>query len=112
MDDDAARTEAGRLVLVLTTEGDTERASQLAETLIDRRIAACVTMQEIRSLYRWEGEVVEDAEVQLVIKTDVATVPSVRATIDELHSYDLPEIVVLDASASAEYARWVAGEVV
>ena len=112
MDDDAGRTEAGRLALVLTTEGDTERASQLAETLIDRRIAACVTMQEIRSLYRWEGEVVEDAEVQLVIKTDVAAVSSVRATIDELHSYDLPEIVVLDASASAEYSRWVAGEVV
>ena len=112
MDDDAARTEDGRLALVLTTEGDRERASELAETLIDLSIAACVTMQEIRSLYRWEGEVVEDAEVQLVIKTDVATVPSVRATIDELHSYDLPEIVVLDAMASAEYARWVAGEVV
>ena len=70
MDDDAGRTEAGRLALVLTTEGDTERASQLAETLIDRRIAACVTMQEIRSLYRWEGEVVEagtPGSVQLVL---------------------------------------------
>ncbi len=104
--------EDGTLVLVLTTEGDLERASELAESLIDRRIAACVTMQEIRSLYRWEGEVVEDAEVQLVIKTDVGTVPSVRATIEELHSYDLPEVVILDAAGSAEYATWVSGQVV
>ena len=104
--------EDGNLVLVLTTEGDLERASELAESLIDRRIAACVTMQEIRSLYRWEGEVVEDAEVQLVIKTDAGTVPSVRATIEELHSYDLPEVVILDAAASAEYGQWVTSEVV
>ena len=111
VDDDSPSDPTAPIALVMTTEGDAERAAGLADALIERRVAACVTLYDIRSVYRWEGEVVEDTEVQLVIKTDIATVARVRTAIAELHSYDIPEVVVIEGDAAADYAAWVADEV-
>jgi periplasmic divalent cation tolerance protein len=105
-------SDEGSVVLVLTTEGDHERASALARALVDRRLAACVTMHEIRSVYRWEGSVVDGGEIQVVAKATRASVPALCRAITELHSYDLPELVVLEGRASAAYRQWVADEVV
>lgn len=101
----------GEISVVLTTEQDDALATALARRLLASRAAACVSLLEIRSLYRWEGEVTDSSEVQLVVKTTRGGARGVLAIIAEHHSYDLPEIVVLDASASSSYARWVADEV-
>ena len=99
------------VVLVLTTERDGECAEALARAIIERRVGACVTTHEIRSMYRWEGEIVEGREIQLVVKTTGRSLPGLRKVIDEVHSYDLPEIVVLEGVATTAYAQWVGGEV-
>lgn len=102
---------SGEIAIVLTTEESPTRANELASQLIDAGAAACVTLHEIRSVYRWEGSIVDATEVQLVIKTTPAGAAAVRATIAEHHGYDLPEVIVLEAAASDRYARWVADEV-
>lgn len=104
-------TSTEPIALVLTTEADRGRARTLARSLVDRKLAACVSVRAVESVYRWEDEVVDGAEVEVVVKTTPIGVAAVCAAIDELHSYDLPEIVVLDAVASAAYGGWVVGEV-
>ena len=104
-------TSRDGLALVLTTESDGDRARAIAEALIERRLAACVTLRDVRSVYRWDDRVEDGAEVELVVKTTMGGVTMAIAAITELHSYALPEIVVLDAQASASYARWVDSEV-
>jgi periplasmic divalent cation tolerance protein len=99
------------VAMVMTTEASGDLARSLARKLVERRLAACVSFRELGSVYRWNGDIVDEDEVQLIIKTSPTSVDAMMATIAELHSYDLPEILVLEARASAAYADWVSGEV-
>jgi periplasmic divalent cation tolerance protein len=99
------------MVLVLTTLGANHDAAAVARTLVDERLAACVAVVPgLRSVYRWEGRVTEDAEQQLVIKTTRARLTALEQRLGELHPYDVPEFVVLEGEASAAYGAWVAAE--
>jgi len=99
------------LVVVLTTMPageDDARADELARTLVAERIAACVNVHApMSSTYRWEGSVDREAERQVVIKTARARLAELERRLRELHPYDLPEFVVLDAAAGEAYGRWV-----
>jgi len=99
------------LILILTTMPDDDRADRLARTLVDERIAACVNVHgPMMSTYRWNGAVEREAERQIVIKTARERRAAVEARLRELHPYELPEFVVIDAAASDAYAAWVSGE--
>src|SRR5580765_3611453 len=97
------------IVIVLTTAPDDERAEAWARTLVEERLAACVNVHgPMTSFYRWKGVVERDAERQVVIKTTRERVAAVRERLRELHSYELPEFVVLTvADGSDEYLKWV-----
>ena len=87
MADDRTDTTRGAdptLAIVLTTEANRDRASVLARHLVERGLAACVALHDTRSIYRWEGEVVDQGEVQLVIKTTPEAVAAVSDAIGEL----------------------------
>ena len=96
--------------IVLTTAGSQEEARKIAHTLVDRRLAACVNVVlQVESIYRWQGKVESASEWLLVIKTQTSAFERVRNTIKELHSYDLPECVMLEVAAgSSEYLNWIA----
>ena len=99
------------LILILTTMPDDDRADALARTLVDERLAACVNVHgPMMSTYRWKGAVEREAERQIVIKTARERRTAVESRLRELHPYDLPEFVVIDAGASEAYAAWVSGE--
>ena len=104
------------VVLVLSTApaapGD-DTAEQIARTLIDERLAACVNIQApMVSIYRWKGAVERDSERQLVIKTTRNTLPALEKRLRELHPYELPEFIVVAASGgSAVYLEWVAQQI-
>jgi periplasmic divalent cation tolerance protein len=99
------------LILILTTMPDDNRADALARTLVDERLAACVNVHApMMSTYRWKGAVERDTERQIVIKTALGRRAALEARLRELHPYELPEFVVLDATASDAYAAWVSGE--
>ena len=95
--------------IVLSTAGSQEEARTIAHALIERRLAACVNIvSSLESIYRWEGKVDSTQESLLIIKTTEAAFPKVRKAIAELHSYDLPECIVLAIEdGSAEYLRWI-----
>ena len=105
----APRPEA--LWLVLTTEADQQRASALAEKLISRELAACVSYQAIQSSYRWEGRVEHADEVQLLIKTTEPGLIALLGVIEALHSYDNPEILHWQAQPSNAYGAWAAASI-
>ena len=78
--------------------------------LVERRLAACVNIvQQIESMYRWQGKIESATEWLLIIKTRAAAFERVRDAIQELHSYDLPECVMLEIGAGSEqYLKWIA----
>ncbi len=98
--------EANSLMLVLTTEGDAQRAKALARSLLERRLVACVSLQTTQALYHWEGEIQMDGEVQLLMKTTADRLERLQQVVGELHSYDTPEWLCWPAIASPAYERW------
>jgi len=97
--------------VVLTTVGSREEGEAIAQALITENLAACINLYPITSVYRWQGKVCNDTEIQLVIKTDLHRFEPLRARIAELHSYDLPEIIALPiAQGEAGYLHWMAAQ--
>ena len=101
------------VVLVLSTAPvapGNDTAEQIARTLIDERLAACVNIHApMVSIYRWKGAVERDSECQLVIKTTRSSLPALEKRFRELHPYELPEFIVVAASGGGEkYLAWVA----
>ena len=94
------------LRVVLTTEADQIKADALAEQLITRRLAACITLMPVQSCYRWQGEIERAQEVQLLIKTSSDRLEELLSALQVLHSYDTPEILHMAAQAGAAYAAW------
>jgi periplasmic divalent cation tolerance protein len=95
--------------IVLSTAGSQEEARAVARALVDRRLAACVNIvSSLESVYRWQEKVDSAQEWLLIIKTTEAAFPKVRDAIAELHSYDLPECVMLAIEdGSTEYLKWI-----
>ena len=96
------------LVLALTTEASEERAEALARHLLECGLAACVGLRRLRSLYVWQGQLEDTAEVQLLIKTDPGRLAALAEAVHALHSYTTPEWITWSADASAAYGAWVA----
>ena len=99
---------ASTVSIVLTTLGADADATLIARTLIDERLAACVNILPVMtSVYRWQGKVEQDREQQVVIKTATDRVAALQARLRQLHPYELPEFLVLDARGSEAYLAWV-----
>lgn len=84
-----------------------DEAKTIAKILVEEKRAACVSIiPHLTSIYSWQGEIVEDSEVQMVIKT--TSLDKVENRIKELHSYEVPELVVLEVShGSSDYLKWL-----
>lgn len=101
------------VVLILTTVPADDRGEVIARTLVDERLAACVNLlAPMTSFYRWEGTVERDVERQLIVKTTRDRVLAIQERLAQLHSYELPEFVVLPVSdGSTGYLEWVRNQV-
>lgn len=95
--------------LVLTTASSKEEARRLAKELVERRLAACVNIvPNINSIYWWKEKVEESQEFLLLMKTAESAVPKLRDAIQELHSYEVPECIVLPIEDGSEkYLNWI-----
>jgi periplasmic divalent cation tolerance protein len=95
-------------ILVLTTMPADDRADDLARTLVEERLAACVNVHDpMSSTYRWRDEIETERERQLVIKTTRQHLAALEARLRALHPYELPELVVLTGGASDAYSAWI-----
>ena len=104
-----AAPEPTDLVEVRTTAPDAETATQLARALVEARLAACVqVVPGVTSTYVWQGEVEEEAEHLLLVKSTAARFEPIRALLRSEHPYEMPEVLaVAVVSADPAYAAWV-----
>jgi len=102
---------AARCSVVYVTTGTEDEARAIAHTLVQEQLAACVNFYPIQSVYIWQGEPHQDAEWQLVIKTQLALFDTLAARVQALHSYEVPEIIALPLQAGAPtYLAWIAAQ--
>lgn len=96
-------------IIVLCTTNSKDSAKQIAKTLVSGRFAACVNLvDKIDSIYSWKGEIVEDSEVLMIIKTQKALFEKLKNKIEKIHPYETPEIISFDISeGSKPYLDWI-----
>jgi periplasmic divalent cation tolerance protein len=95
--------------IVLTTASSHDEAKRIAKALVEGRLAACVNLVGgVESIYRWQGEVEEAAEVLLLIKTNVEKLEALETAVRRLHSYEVPEFLIFEVNGgSAAYLKWL-----
>ena len=95
------------LSLVLTTIPQA-KAAQLAKATVKRRLAACGSISQVRSVYPWKGSLRDEREALIIFKTTSEKVPQLRAFLEKEHPYETPEIIEVNAAGvSAKYLSWV-----
>jgi periplasmic divalent cation tolerance protein len=101
------------VVVILCTAPDEDAANRLARGLVKNSLAACVNIvPAIRSIYRWQGALQDDAEVLMVIKSTLSAFAALEAWLLEHHPYDVPEILALPVEkGSGAYLDWVCDNV-
>jgi len=99
--------------VLLVTAPSMEKGAEIAKTLVDESLIACANLVPgLRSIYRWKGELCDEAEVLVVMKTRTERFAAVEARIRSLHMYEVPEILQLDVAAGHQpYLDWVLGSV-
>jgi len=107
MNDGAPPVSSPMLVVLCTCPPD--HANRIAAALVEKRVAACVNiMPSVQSVYRWQDEPQKDEESLLVIKTNETAWPTLEETLQQLHPYEVPEIIGLPVTrAATSYQRWV-----
>lgn len=99
------------MIVIVTSCGSRDEAERIAAALIDERLAACVQILPATSVYRWEGKMERTEEHVLHIKTRAGLADRVEAKIRALHSYKVPELLMLAvAGGSADYFAWMKAE--
>jgi periplasmic divalent cation tolerance protein len=99
----------GESIVVLVTCGSEEEATKIANSLVEERIAACVSIiSPVRSIYRWEGKILDEKEWVLIIKTQKKRFEELEKKVKSLHSYSVPEIIGLSiVEGSPAYLEWL-----
>lgn len=97
------------LQILVTTFADKKEASSVVRKLVEERVAACGTLfPKAHSIYRWQGELLENEEVVVWIKTSYALLKRCQERLLALHSYDTPELLVIEPSwVNLDYEKWV-----
>ena len=97
-------------IVVLSTCENADEAARIARSLVEKRLAACVNIVPgVQSVYHWKGAVEQASEVLMVVKTSRPLLSAVRAEIEHLHSYELPEAIALQiVDGSERYLNWLA----
>ncbi len=98
------------LIVVVTSVGTEDQALDIAHALVRNRQAACVNLiPNVHSIYRWKGRVCDDGEFLLIIKTTGSQFDGVKQTIQEINTYELPEVLAYRVDdASDAFASWIA----
>ena len=101
------------IIVVLVTAPTGEKAAELARLLVEEGLAACGNVVPgLRSIYRWEGQVQDEAEALLVLKTRAELFEPLRARVVQVHPYQCPEVLRLDvAEGHAPYLKWIGDNV-
>jgi periplasmic divalent cation tolerance protein len=93
---------------VYITTKDEEEARAIGKALVEEKLAACINIHPIKSIFWWEGEIVEESEAAMFVKTKAELVDEVFRRTKELHSYEVPCIVSLPIEKGyPDYLKWI-----
>jgi len=100
-------------IVILVTAANRDEGREIARHLVESRLAACVNiLPPVESVYRWQGEVAEEGEFLLIVKSTKALFAEIETEILKLHSYRIPEIICLPIDeGSRNYLQWIADSV-
>ncbi len=111
-EDDATMNQTPDVPVIILSTASSENAKAIAGVLIRKRLAACVNMTSVLSYYHWNGEFCEDCETLMVIKTMDSQKNGVMDAIRSLHTYELPEMVVIPITGGfPPYLTWLKEEI-
>jgi len=96
-------------IVIFITAPNEDEAALIARSLVESRLAACANIiRNVRSIYTWQGNIQDDSEVLMMVKTRKGLFKSVSGRVKELHSYDVPEIIALPIiEGSPDYLEWI-----
>lgn len=106
------KTQMPETCVVLITCESEEEARRIGRQLVEERLAACANLVgQIESIFHWKGEIQEEDEALLILKTRRSHFERLAARVEALHSYEVPEVVALPIMVGlAPYVRWIAEE--
>ncbi len=100
------------IIVIYCTVPDKKIAKNITKVLLKHKLAACVSMvDKVQSTFSWEGEICEEKEVLLMIKTRRANYGKIKLVIEDVHPYNVPEVIALPVvDCSENYLKWIASE--
>ncbi len=95
-------------ILILSTCTNVVEAKKIAKAIVEKKLAACVNIVPVHSVFRWKGSIEESDEQLLVVKTSSKLFEKVSECVKKLHSYELPEVISLEIrQGSKPYLKWI-----
>jgi len=95
-------------IIIQTTCANKKEAKKIANVLVEKKLAACIQISNVESIYMWKNKICKDKEKLLYIKTKKENFEKIKRKIKELHSYDLPEIIAIEiTNISDEYKKFI-----
>ena len=100
--------EASDYCLISTTTDTKENANAITQILLEKKLIACVQSSIIQSTYHWQGKLTASEEILLQMKTKSSLFEKIQTEIEQLHAYEVPEIIMVPmAGANALYLQWI-----
>ena len=97
----------GIVLLMITTESNEKIARKIANLLIQKKLAACVSLKNINSIYKWESEINESREVEITIKSRPELKDDLITFLKKMTSYNVPQILYKEFESEANYHEWI-----
>ena len=94
------------ILILITTESNKKLAKNMAKLLIKNKLAACVSLKDIYSIYEWEGKIEEVKEVEIIIKSKPDLKSDLIAFLEKITSYDVPQILYKKFNSEKKYLNW------
>ena len=95
------------ILLLITTESNSEIAKNMAKLLVQKKLAACVSLKEIYSIYQWKGKIEELKEFEITIKSKPEFKNNLIVFLKKMTSYDVPQILYKKFNSEKKYLKWL-----
>jgi len=103
--------KASDFCIITTTTDSKENADAMTQNLLEKKLVACVQSSTIQSAYHWEGQIIRSEEILLQLKTKRELFQTIQEEIEKLHTYDVPEIILIPIEdANSSYLQWIKNE--
>ena len=96
-----------QVLLLITTEKNKRGAKKMAKLLLKKKLASCVSLKKIYSIYEWEGNIKKFNEVEITIKSKPELKKTLIVFLKKITSYDLPQIIYKNFNSEKNYLKWV-----